>query len=308
MKKNISSTFVYSALSIEKSIPYISKVNGDVDKHVLKKVYLDQILHDIKFKINFPTKNDIVDQLVNGSLVFVEEPNIILPAWSISDGKGNITATVVNLFGKIKAKEDILQFNVREVFGLAQIGLTLKNFYLNESKICFNNTLVSAACAIYVRMLHRIIDSLFSLETIPLMSAQTRYLLAKFFMLYMVEREDNETTDALAYKSSGSMVTLQSIKGTLNLNEKSFNSLPEFLETLSDNVMILKDLDITSFMRKIIMSYGERSLLMLENYNYFLAIVINSSISGGYVKDYALEGSLGKDALTVYNNFFALTK
>jgi hypothetical protein len=54
--------------------------------------------------------------------------------------------------------------------------------------------------------------------------------------------------------------------------------------------------------------YGEKFLLALESMPYFLATISTTIISGGYVKDFAMEASLGKEAINLYNSFVDLTR
>lgn len=308
MKKTIRDSFFYTPFGIEGYLNNIQKL--DVNKAVIGGVRLENILNEIKFKINFSSKQYILPLLSSGRMVFINEPNLFLPAWSQVSKAGEVDRTVVNLFGKVKFKDfDGINFAPREVFGMAQIGYFLSKFYENEAKIVNSQHILNNSVEVYMRMVFRVLDILYSVDASPSNGAVCRFLINKFFLIHVYEKENSATVDELAFRPLKSIDNLSRIKAAIGSeNPEMFTSLSAFISSLGTYIYTLKDLDISAFSRKVILLYGEKAFLMLENLNYFLAIVSSSTIGTGYVKDYILEGLLGKEAINIYNNFIDLTR
>ena len=308
MKKSIRDSFFYVPLGIESYLNNIQKV--DVDKVKLKGNVLENIINEFKFKINFSSKPFIISQIVNDKLVFVNEPNLYLPAWLKVTTPGTVDKTVVNLFGKVKLKDfDGINFAPREVYGLAQIGYFLSKFYENESKILHNQHILMNAMTVYMRVFFRVLDVLYSVDVSASNGMVCRYLINKFFLIYLYEKQNNENTDELAFRPIKNLDSLARIKTSIGTEPADmYDSLQNFINTLSLIIPNLKDLDISSFSRKVVLMYGEKAILMLENLNYLLAIIGSSTMGTGYIKDYVMESLLGKEAIEVYNNFINTTR
>ena len=56
------------------------------------------------------------------------------------------------------------------------------------------------------------------------------------------------------------------------------------------------------------MMYGERSLLMFDNFTYFLGYIISTVSSGNLVRDYAFDSFSNRDAIQIYNTFMDAVK
>ena len=313
-KKTIADTYVFNLLNIKSAFPAISDINNNLKTKQLDPQYVNQILHEIKYKITFPSKMNIVSDIENNSIVFVNDPkSSMLPTWAlkVKNSPKLVDTAVVNLFGKVNINDEAktISFNVREVFALAQIGYVIREFYNNENKIRFNYPLLTLSMKIYTRLFVKILDILFSIDTLPQYSNQVRFLVAKFFLIYVAGKTNSQETDDIAYSFVKNAIGYDVLKSSLvNTPSDIFDSLPKFIEGLASIIPFLKKLEISAFLRKMIIAYGEKSLLMLENYNYFIAIVISNTITGNYVKDYAFDPSVGKDGIALYNKYMELTR
>jgi hypothetical protein len=308
MKKSIRDSFFYVPLQIESYLNNIQKVN--VDKVKIKDEALENIINEFKFKINFSSKPFIMQLIQTGRMVFVNEPNLYLPAWLQVTTPGKVDRIVVNLFGKVKLKDfDGLNFAPREVYGLSQIGYFLAKFYEQESKVVNNQHILTNAMTVYMRIFFRVLDVLYSVDASANNGMVCRFLINKFFLIYLYDKQNNEQTDELAFRPIKNLDSLQRIKTAIGMEPPDmYDSLQNFINTLSLIIPNLKELDISSFARKTVLMYGEKSTLMLENLNYLLAIIGSSTIGAGYVKDYVMEVLLGKEAVEVYNNFINTTR
>jgi hypothetical protein len=320
MKKQLKDTYVYQVLGLDGTVANAAKINNDLASYALPSDQLDAIINEIKYKISFPAKIRLIEELKAGAIVLINTPEATaIPAWLKGDGHGGVKAAVVNLFGKVKDKDGMIQFNSREVFALAQTGMVIKDFYLKESRITSNVSLTKMTVAIYERMMYRVLDVLYSLDVGPMwLRNRVRYELRVFCALYMLEKDvgDSIMTHILQDIAQANKTTVASItaSATQHYDEHGpksspqYESLPGLMKYLSEMNPVLKDLDITAFLRKFIMMYGEKALLMIESYSYFLALSMSVTVTGNIVKDFALEPVIGKDGVNEYNVFFGITR
>lgn len=310
MKKKIQDTYVYKVLNLEPYVENIGEISRDYSKVTLTKPQFDLLTNEIRYKINFSSRNAIMARLLNGKMIPINKENLYLPAWCIRDANGKVTKTFINLFGKVKIKDqESMSFTPREVFGLCQIGYILEKFYENEARILNNQNITTYATEIYMRLMFRIIDSIYAIDSASSQAMNTRFLINKFFLINVLEKENNSTTDELAFRPLKNMDHLTRIKTALgNETPEMYNSLEDFFKALPNFIPVLKTLDLSSVLRKYVLLYGEKSLLMLENYNMFIAIISSSVISSGLIRDFAVEQFLGKEAISMYNLFLDMTK
>ena len=322
MKKSIRDTYVYKVLDLETTVKNCGTVNSSLDKHALSKDVVEAILSEMKFKISFPSKQLVIDEIKAGRITLVDTPLVSsLPTWMITADGVTIKTAVVNLFGKIKIREDgTAQFNVREVFALAVIALTVREFYLKEAKIVNNLNITKLAVAIYERMFYRVLDVLFSLDVGPeWLRNSVKVDIRLFAASYLMEKRFNSVSDydnvynyilkdVLRNVDPAQYLAKVAAGGGQVFDSEKYSSLPVFIERLSKVHPILKDLDVSMFLRKFIMMYGEKALLMIENYQYFLAYVFSVTLSGNIVKDFALEAPVGKEGIQLYNAYFELVR
>ena len=323
MKRSIKDTYVYKVLDLESTVKSCGEINADLDKYKLNQDIVDAILNEFKFKISFPAKIRIIEEIKAGKITFVDTPLVAnLPTWLISRDGVSIQTAVVNLFGKIKVKEDgTAQFNAREIFALSIIALTVKEFYLKEAKILYNMQISKLAVVIYERIMYRVLDTLYSLDVGPeFLRNDVRIQLRMFAASFLLEKKLVSASDYdsiynfiikdLAHGVSPEMV-MKKIMGAVEGNPEmldTYKDFPSFIAYLQKIHPILKDLDITTFLRKFIMMYGEKALLMIENYHYFLAYVFSVTLGGNILKDFALETPVGKEGIQLYNLYMDMIK
>lgn len=317
MKKTIRDTVVFDLLGLENTVKRCAAINADLAKNAIPSESSDMILNEIKYKVSLPMKANVVEAIRNGTIVFVDSPECAsLQTWMVADGKGGIKHAVVNLFGKIKIKNGITTFNSREVFALCILGMAVKGFYEAEPKIVNNLNITRLASEIYVKMFYRVLDVLYSVGTSAVVASQVTNYIRIFFGSYVLEKPfsiaENKMDNIFTYTADASHRVLypnpsprayfSQVDGDPLVDLKTFL---EFLKTVSP---LMRELDVTQFLRKFITMYGEKSLLMVETYQYFLAYVMTATVGGNLVKDFALEGAIGKNGLHLYNSFFDLTK
>lgn len=320
MKKSIRDTYVYKVLGLETSLQNCSSINKDLASYELSKLHIEQIVNDFKFKVNIPQKNRVIDGIKSGAITIINTEKVNnIPTWLVGDGHGAIKTAVSNIFSKTKVRsnDEPLVYNPREIFAQVQLASNLRDFYLKENKILSSNILSSATIFIYTEMVYKVLDVLYSLNVgQDWLKSYVRIHIALFVTSYLLERTNPNDSLFENYKQQISRLSKSVVTGLDNLENVSASysyTKPDAIVELTKNISmlspILKDLDITIFLRKFIMMYGESALMMLENYQYFLAYILSASISGNLVKDFNFESVMGtKKGADVYVLFMNLTQ
>lgn len=314
MQKSLRDTYVFNALKLSNTMEACANINAHLPEHAIDSESLENVINEIKYKIQFPYKLRIMDDLKSGAITLINSPEVrLVPTWMIGASDGSVKTAVVNLFGKVKMKDKQIQFSVRDVYAMAQVGIVIKDFYQKEPRIIHNLHLSKLAITIYERMFYRVLDVLYSLDVGPVwLRAKVKYEISVFCAKYMLEKADNDATISFIDQSliKGFNVTVNSLQSKLTATDDPtrFDSLPAFIQSLSQSNPILKDLDLTAFLRKFVMMYGERALLMIESYQYFLALVMSVTVSGNVVKDFGMESPVGKEGILLYNLYAELTR
>jgi hypothetical protein len=324
MKKTLKDMYVYDVLGLDRVVPKCAEVNQNLDKAGLPPALVEAISGDIRYKISLPGKNLVLDELKTGSLVLVDSAETAsVPTWMVmKDGK--ISKAVVNLFGRIRRKDgdETAQYNVREVYAACILAMTVRKFYENETRVVHNLKMTVQASVIWTRMVYRVLDTLYSVDVAPSwVGGVVRAQLAMFFLHYVAEKEIRSAKDydasfdsVLNVIAKAQHVKVSDViaKGAvadgqefLDYVEENWGSLKGLMNKLSQVHPVLKDLDITTFLRKFIMMYGEKSLLMLESYAYFLGFCFTVTAGGNLVKDFALQSAVDKEGVDLYNAFFS---
>ena len=320
MNKSIRDTYVFKALSLESTIESCAQVNANPMSYSIPKESVEQVYNELKFKIGQSVKNKIMEEIKDGKIIIIDSLECAaLQTWLIADGKGGIKHSVVNAFGKIKIKPDgSSQFNARDIFALCLLSVAVEGFFAKESKVLNSLALTKIAADIYTRMFIKVIDTMYSIRTAQKVSSMTEVLIRLFFGSYVLEKKfdiqtdqmDNTFTYILNNRNTGLQgidITPRKLFGTNDGNP--LQDLESFIKYLSTTTPLLRELDIGGFLRKVLMMYGEKALLMIENYQYFIAYIISSIVGGNLIKDFQIESSIGPaNATSFYNTYFDLLK
>lgn len=131
-----------------------------------------------------------------------------------------------------------------------------------------------------------------------------RYLIAKFFLIYVLKKPESDTINDIAYraiKHRTSMVGLESFEENYPID---YSSLTSFLSSLGQ-AFFNKPIDTSRFAVSWTTMYGEGLLFAVEYVPYllhFLFATVHGAMLGGSNKLYSYSSSLEKDGLMkLYN-------
>ena len=170
-------------------------------------------------------------------------------------------------------------------------------------------TIVKNSCIAYCKLAGKILDKLFAINIDPFRMDLLYFLLAKFFLINLCDRSNNETVDNIAYNScclNGSSLNLIK-EEELNLNKNLYQDIFKFFNTIT-SINSLSTLNIRTFIENWTRMYGESTLLALDYLPSFLSFIYGTAINANIAKDYIVENTAGKAILESYIEFGKLLK
>jgi hypothetical protein len=285
MKRSIKDTHIFNQLGLTSKLDDIANVSNNLEENSLSKTQLEFILNDLKSKITFPIKNELISEITAKRIILINSsiPMFILPYWLIKNSQSE-TVVIINLFNKIKVKEnDTLQYSIRDIFALIQAGYILKEFNTNENKFIFNTTLTKYSIDIYEKIVYKTLDTLYAIDLMSIDIRNKIHAAIRYFFLTVVMERPYNASLVLPPMLKGDMVE----KEIQEANITDFESLFTYIQTL------VRTVNIISFYEKFALTFSERSLLMLENYGYFISLISTVLVSGSILKDFVFHGIMG---------------
>ena len=221
--------------------------------------------------------------------------NLVLP---------NEISAILNLetIGGIKGKQGDIKIDNKKLYGYLECAYISRELQKSENKFLYNSKIKRLSTQCYVKLMRKVLDKLFAVNLMPEKADKISYLLAKFFLMYVLELPENESTNDVAYScTSGNTPKKVMLSTDLDFSKENYESLEKFFKALSDYFDILKKLDLRVFTMEFMNLYGENSLFAMENYQRLLEVIITSSIFNirGY-KDQLVDSVINKDALDLY--------
>jgi hypothetical protein len=173
--------------------------------------------------------------------------------------------------------------NINMLVGYLVAGMHNMVYTLKPNSILNNNTLIEDCCKGFTSLFTYIIDYLYKI-TVSDSNAKDkcRFMASMYFLINMLEREDNDRTINIAKKISkisDREVDLIKIK----FKEDTFDNIKSFIETLAD-VLHLDKLTYDIVVEKWAWLYGTGTIFGLELFTSFLTMITDAYV-GSYVNN-----------------------
>lgn len=303
MKYTLKDSYVYDLLNLKDNMNLIAtKIVPNLEEYKISADHQNMILNDFKYKIRANGKEKIINAIDANKIVLVNAPGVLLPAWALG-GSGEITI-VVNVAGKAKiGRDDNLVYQAKEIYGLVVLGFVLYQFFNNERKVLTNRVVFLDAGVIYVRMMLSILDQLYSI-VLSMDPGRVReyagigYILAKFYVRRVMQRESNpqqeednvmnilNRVDQMRFATTLTTNVMDSING---FPDEGYKNIDTLLKAMAEQFDVLNKLETNHFLRKMIMTLGDKSLLMLESPHYLLGYIASYVYNANLIKDFAFK-------------------
>ena len=160
-----------------------------------------------------------------------------------------------------------------------------------------NSKINLLSAQIYSKLFNKILDKQFGINFNPLVSDQVNFTLAKFFLLYVLEKQDNDITNNIAYNCIFNESSKNSILSANNdFDPVWYQSFDGFIGGLAETFDMLSKVDIRSILSNFMIMYGESAIYSLEYYPTLLESIFHAIIFGSRIcRDQMFDSVVGKE-------------
>jgi hypothetical protein len=268
---------------------------------------LDDALATIKRRLSFALKERVLSDLNSGRTLLIYNPTKIqlttaIPAFLRREPSTGNAQAVVNL-GAFTTKNREGQFTIepRVLFGLLQAGTILLGSYENWNKLTMDSDVLKSASKAYSQMFCQVLDRMYGINLQALKSDIIHYSVAKFFLLYVLGKSDNDTTESLAMNCATHGTTKNTLSAAgAQISDDAYRSLPGFFAELS-HIDGLQGLSFVGFMENYAKMYGDGAVYSVEFFPTLVHTLAGALAGSRITRDYQVEQVAGNVSPDVYN-------
>ena len=188
--------------------------------------------------------------------------------------------------------------------GFIVLGAVLVDTYESWGKISASMPLAKSGSVVYARMMHKVIDRITGIGMDRMRSDQVKFVLAKYFLIGMMGRPANETTDSIATaatagSANNALVDFESAlgqaAGATNQAELYGKGSLDFIDALAKAAPWMTRLTARGFVQNFSSMYGPPSLLMAEDAGYFYALMATHQAGAEIISGFSFDPVYGRE-------------
>lgn len=263
----------------------------DLNRDKIELSALAEQINTINKKMNFATKGKIFEYLNSGNIMMVANPEVSLPKYLNTFGRitGNGLTAVIDISKYAVIRANGIDIFPRTLYGLLQNGVVLLELSNNWNKYTMNIEFIKNAAISYAKLVGKVLDKTFAINVEPVKSDMIHFYLAKFFLINLCEKGNNDTTNNIAHKACFNGTKMEMILEEEKMfDETAFNSIFELFNNLK-KINGLENLKIRSFVENWVRMYGEGTILALDYLPAFVSMIFSVSIGAGLHRDHIID-------------------
>jgi hypothetical protein len=254
----------------------------------------------------FPLKGRALDLYTNNRVHLLSNKETVqvptlLPGWRVGSDRGPMAYVNVTQYTPAAGA---CQMDVRRLFGFIVLGAVLVDTYESWGKISASMPLAKSGSVVYARMMHKVIDRITGIGMDRMRSDQVKFVLAKYFLIGMMGRPANETTDSIATaatagSANNALVDFESAlgqaAGAASQAELYGKGSLDFIDALAKAAPWMARLTARGFVQNFSSMYGPPSLLMAEDAGYFYALMATHQAGAEIISGFSFDPVYGRE-------------
>ena len=254
----------------------------------------------------FPLKGRALDLYTNNRVHLLSNKETVqvptlLPGWRVGSDRGPMAYVNVTQYTPASGAS---QMDVRKLFGFIVLGAVLVDTYESWGKISASMPLAKSGSVVYARMMHKVIDRITGIGMDRMRSDQVKFVLAKYFLIGMMGRPANETTDSIATaatagSANNALVDFESAlgqaAGAASQTELYGKGSLDFIDALAKAAPWMARLTTRGFVQNFSSMYGPPSLLMAEDAGYFYALMATHQAGAEIISGFSFDPVYGRE-------------
>jgi hypothetical protein len=263
------------------------------------------IMFDIK-RQNVGVSITRVAESSNVKLMYSEQP---LPSqfrvFAAKDLKGKdtkLTKIYMDCSTALTKKDGVFSCrNIDVLIAYLVSAMTAVIYQADDKRITSDTSLVTSATAAYSILMTHVIDYVFKISINPELKAKCKYLSARFFLQYVLSKDSTASMQAIARKVSG-VGDREERMIEISCNEKSFDSLDNFIETINHVLKI--NLNLSILVDKWMFVFGPSTVFGIEYFPSFSSMLTDAYV-GCYINNQkTIEKIVGKEMVDYTKELF----
>jgi hypothetical protein len=286
------------------------------ENNLLLPSKMDHQLDTIKRKYKYPLATKVLEEIKDGTIVPVLSNDLnlpkIIPCWGkvMSDDKLKIYVNLSPYRGIKLDDKGFLDGDVRIIYSLLQAGCIMKNYYENYKKFHNNIGFLKLCMVAYTKLFIKVLDKTYGIKLNKMKFTIVSYLIAKFFLINVCERENNDATNILAFnvcETTGNENLIKEFDKNFK-TEEIYQSLSKFLSFLANSEEMLKHLTMREFYQTWMTMYDFSTILAIELLEHFLIMISHVIVGSNINKVYAIDNVLKNENVRIYNEMSLIIK
>lgn len=289
-----------------------------VPENVVQREQIQQDLTWFERRYREPMKNDVLAALADKRVVLLynKEDGIkmprFFPMWTMAGPYGT-PVTYVNLshFATLvkDSPDNELTIIRGRLYGLLHAATVLHAMVTRPERFVSSAKLLQNLAVVYSRFVGQVVDRQYGLGSQPQVMDQVAYAIAKFFLIGMMDKQDDERVSKMAEHAVVKGTTRVALDNADNHFAGSYKSLSTFLEAMqSFSPRFKDDLNSRLVMREITRWYTIMGWLGADSPHYFVMNMLFALNQSGLNNDARLENIVGKEGGAAYMEIVRLMK
>jgi hypothetical protein len=186
----------------------------------------------------------------------------------------------------------------------------MKNYYENYKKFHNNIGFLKLCMVAYTKLFIKVLDKTYGIKLNKMKFTIVSYLIAKFFLINVCERENNDATNILAFnvcETTGNENLIKEFDKNFK-TEEIYQSLSKFLSFLANSEEMLKHLTMREFYQTWMTMYDFSTILAIELLEHFLIMISHVIVGSNINKVYAIDNVLKNENVRIYNEMSLIIK
>lgn len=302
--RKLSDTFIFQEVNKTTHI-YDNLKNINFKFDLIDPSKLEDQLRIINRRFNYGLKQASIEAVNNGEILFIYPENSkltkLMPIY-LANVENKVCAVINLKLYATKDRMDNISIDPRTLFALIQAAYLHLQCQVNWKQLFMNTSIMKTSAMIYVKMFNKVLDKMFGINLNTIKSDKINYLIAKFFLIYIFGKEENDVTNNIALgcvfnKTDPNVI--QSIEADSSSLE-CYNSLEMLIILLSKQEGLSK-LNIRSFLENWFLMFGESTAFAMEYLPSLYEAVFSAMLSARINRDNMFEHLLANETASLYS-------
>jgi len=206
----------------------IKKIDWEND--LVSAEYFKNEIDIIKRRFSFTLKQQVINAYENNEITCVFPTYVkltkLVPIFLVMNRFDGVElSSIVNLevIGATKSNQNDIKIDNKKLYGYLESAYISRELQKVERKFTMNSKIKKLSTVCYVKLMRKVLDKLYAVNLLPEKSDRISYLLAKFFLLYVLEQPENDSTNDIAYAcTSGSTPISVMLSTDVDFDKKNY--------------------------------------------------------------------------------------